>query len=242
MSSIVAQGFLATNLKNFNVIAVAQDVTPIGGSDAKDTALLKIYIDGYLKGAAAVDFTAIISLADIQFQIHQILSTYVIQRPILSIRAANYPGPGVRPSGAGILGSSLIGPFEGATVSLVDADDLEDGDSALDDALSDANSTIAAMAAMGENAVNAQTLYYAIRTGINPIQGIQVRGPMVSTFSPFQLRCVLLPPVHTPSPAGVGKLARSISILTHPVRHECSKRPNAHRNCSMAWTAWDTTR
>lgn len=178
-TSIVAQGFLATNLKIFNVIANAIDVTTVttedDDDDIVDAALLKIYIDGILRGAALADFTSIISLAEIQARITELISTkYVIDRPLFDIRAGNYFGPLVRPSGKGIVGpiESLLGPFEGGTMSLVDASEMEDGDAALGSAYTSANDTIAAMQAIGEGAVTAQTIYYSLRTGLNPVEAL----------------------------------------------------------------------
>ena len=178
-TSIVAQGFLATNLKIFNVIANAIDVKSVSttsSSKRKDAALLKIYIDGILRGAALADFTSIISLAEIQARITELISTkYIIDRPLFDIRAGNSFGPLVRPSDKGIVGpieSLLLGPYEGGTMSLVDASEMEDGDAAMDSAYTSANDTIAAMQAIGESAVTAQTIYYSLRTGINPVEAI----------------------------------------------------------------------
>jgi uncharacterized surface protein with fasciclin (FAS1) repeats len=169
-ASIVAQGFLATNLVTFNVIANAIDVTDITSDSSPSAAyLLKIYINGFLKGAAVLDFTSIISLAEIQFLFNELVEHYIIERPLFSIRAANYPGPVVQPSAAG-----LVNPlFSGSDVELVDASSLDDGDEIWNSqAYTNANETITAMKAIGEEVVTAQTIYYAVRVGVNPIEAL----------------------------------------------------------------------
>ena len=180
-ASIVAQGFIATNLKTFNVIANAIDVTSITSADSDDatsSALLKIYIDGHLKGMAVVTFTGIISLAEIQFQFNELIEHYIIKRPLFSIRAANYPGPVVQPSPAG-----LENPLTGSVATLVDAGSLQNGDATWNNALSSANETITAMQAIGEEVATAQTIFYAIRSGKNPVEAFLVRSSLVTTVT-----------------------------------------------------------
>lgn len=158
-ASIVAQGFIAVHLAVFNVIANA---IALGSGET----LIKIYINGLLKGAGVVEFVSVISLSEIQYQLNQLIQTYVIEAPFLNIPAANYPGALIHPRLRGLhVGEDM------SYATVVDASSMDDPESIV--SFSSANATLSALsAAVADGEAAASTVFYSLSQGVPAVDAL----------------------------------------------------------------------